>query len=48
MPHLLSLIREDVATVIERDPAAKSRLEVFPVSYTHLLNSLIGYELPGA
>ncbi len=29
MPHLLSLIREDVATVIERDPAAKSRLEVF-------------------
>lgn len=29
MPHLLSLIREDVRTVIERDPAAKSRLEVF-------------------
>ncbi len=29
MPHLLSLIREDVATVRERDPAAKSRLEVF-------------------
>jgi serine O-acetyltransferase len=29
MPHLLSLIREDVATVMERDPAAKSRLEVF-------------------
>lgn len=29
MPHLLSLIREDVATVLERDPAAKSRLEVF-------------------
>jgi serine O-acetyltransferase len=29
MPHLLSLIREDVATVIERDPAAKSRMEVF-------------------
>jgi serine O-acetyltransferase len=29
LPHLLSLIREDVATVIERDPAAKSRLEVF-------------------
>ena len=28
MPHLLSLIREDVATVMERDPAAKSRLEV--------------------
>jgi len=29
MPHLLSLIREDVTTVMERDPAAKSRLEVF-------------------
>jgi len=29
MPHLLSSIREDVATVMERDPAAKSRLEVF-------------------
>src|ERR1700687_3501737 len=29
MPHLLSLIREDVATVMERDPAAKSRLEIF-------------------
>ncbi len=29
MPHLLSLIREDVATVMEHDPAAKSRLEVF-------------------
>jgi serine O-acetyltransferase len=29
MPHLLSLIREDVATVLERDPAAKSCLEVF-------------------
>src|SRR5246127_5256014 len=29
MPHLLSLIREDVATVLERDPAARSRLEVF-------------------
>src|SRR5271166_1361261 len=29
MPHLLSLIREDVATVLERDPAAKSRLEVY-------------------
>src|SRR5215470_5648541 len=29
MPHLFSLIREDVATVMERDPAAKSRLEVF-------------------
>ncbi len=29
MPHLLSLIREDVATVIERDPAARSRLEAF-------------------
>jgi serine O-acetyltransferase len=29
MAHLLSLIREDVSTVIERDPAAKSRLEVY-------------------
>jgi len=29
MPHLLSLIREDVATVLERDPAARSRLEVY-------------------
>ncbi len=29
MPHLLSHIREDVATVLERDPAARSRLEVF-------------------
>src|SRR5579864_1840131 len=28
MPHLLSLIREDVTTVLERDPAARSRLEV--------------------
>jgi serine O-acetyltransferase len=29
MAHLVALIREDVATVLERDPAAKSRLEVF-------------------
>jgi serine O-acetyltransferase len=29
MPHLFSLIREDVATVKEKDPAAKSKLEVF-------------------
>lgn len=29
MPHLWSLIREDIAAVRERDPAAKSRLEVF-------------------
>src|SRR6267154_4823080 len=29
MPHLLSLIREDVANVLEHDPAAKSRLEVY-------------------
>jgi serine O-acetyltransferase len=29
MPHLLSLIREDVANVMEHDPAAKSRLEAF-------------------
>src|SRR5271168_3424377 len=29
MAHLLSSIREDVAGVLERDPAAKSRLEIF-------------------
>ena len=29
MPQLLSLIREDLANVMEHDPAAKSRLEVF-------------------
>src|SRR5579864_7580279 len=29
MPHLLSLIREDVTNVMDHDPAAKSRLEVF-------------------
>ena len=29
MPHLLSHIREDIATVLDRDPAARSRLEVF-------------------
>jgi serine O-acetyltransferase len=29
MPLLLSLMREDVATVMEHDPAAKSRLEIF-------------------
>src|SRR5215471_1172109 len=29
MPHLLSLMREDIVTVLERDPAAKSRAEVF-------------------
>ena len=29
MPHLFSLIREDVANVMDHDPAAKSRLEVF-------------------
>lgn len=29
MAKLISWIREDVATVLERDPAAKSRLEVF-------------------
>ncbi len=28
MPHLLSHIREDIATVLDRDPAARSRLEV--------------------
>jgi len=29
MPHLASLIREDISTVLDRDPAARSRLEVF-------------------
>lgn len=29
MPHIFSLMREDVANVLEHDPAAKSRLEVF-------------------
>jgi len=29
MPHLVSLIREDISNVMEHDPAAKSRLEVF-------------------
>jgi len=29
MPHLLSSIREDMANVLEHDPAAKSRLEIF-------------------
>src|ERR1700722_8783146 len=29
MPHMLALIREDVANAVEHDPAAKSRLEVF-------------------
>ena len=29
MPHLFSLIREDVSNVMDHDPAAKSRLEVF-------------------
>jgi serine O-acetyltransferase len=29
MPHLLDHIREDVATVLERDPAARSRPEVY-------------------
>ena len=29
MAHLLSLIREDVASVLEHDPAAKSRLEIY-------------------
>ena len=29
MPHLFALIREDIANVMEHDPAAKSRLEVF-------------------
>ncbi|HTS09529.1 MAG TPA: serine O-acetyltransferase [Candidatus Eisenbacteria bacterium] len=29
MPHLFSLIREDISNVMEHDPAAKSRVEVF-------------------
>jgi serine O-acetyltransferase len=29
MPHLLSHLREDMKTIFERDPAARSRLEVF-------------------
>ena len=29
MPHLLALIREDVSHVMEHDPAAKSRLEIY-------------------
>ncbi len=29
MPHLLSLMREDVSNVMEHDPAAKSRFEVY-------------------
>ena len=29
MPHLMSLIREDVANVLEHDPAAKSRFEIY-------------------
>lgn len=29
MPHVLSLIREDVANVLEHDPAARSRLEIY-------------------
>ena len=29
MPHFFALIREDIAHVMEHDPAAKSRLEVF-------------------
>jgi serine O-acetyltransferase len=29
MPHLLSQIREDISNVVEHDPAARSRIEVF-------------------
>ncbi len=29
MPHLLSLVREDVANVLEHDPAARSWIEVY-------------------
>src|ERR1700676_3178828 len=35
MPPLLSLIREDVANVLEHDPAARSRLEIY-LCYTGL------------
>ena len=35
MPHLFSLIREDITNVMQSDPAAKSRLEVF-VCYSGL------------
>lgn len=35
MPHFFALIREDIANVMEHDPAAKSRLEVF-VCYSGL------------
>lgn len=35
MPHLVSLIREDITNVVQSDPAAKSRLEVF-VCYSGL------------
>ena len=29
MPHIVALIREDVTNMMDHDPAAKSRLEVF-------------------
>jgi serine O-acetyltransferase len=29
MPHLLAHMREDIATVLDRDPAARSRVEIF-------------------
>jgi len=29
MPHLFALVREDISNVMEHDPAAKSRFEVF-------------------
>lgn len=35
MPHLLSLMREDVANVMQHDPAAKSRVEIY-VCYSGL------------
>jgi serine O-acetyltransferase len=43
MPHLFSLMREDVANVTEHDPAAKSRLEVF-LCYAGL-HALWGYRV---
>jgi len=43
MPHLFSLMREDVANVLEHDPAAKSRMEVF-LCYSGL-HALWGYRI---
>jgi serine O-acetyltransferase len=43
MPHLLALMREDIANVLENDPAAKSRLEVF-LCYSGL-HAVWGYRI---